>query len=75
MLATLPETNMETQKGPYKDYSPSKEGGGGGGGGYMGFHVSLGECINSASLSAQISLEPESLNAEGLNPCTLRPGP
>ena len=21
---TLPETNMETQKGPYKDYSPSK---------------------------------------------------
>ena len=28
---------METQKGPYKDYSPFK-------GGYMGFHVSLGEC-------------------------------
>ena len=23
---TLPETNMETQKGPYKDYSPSKRG-------------------------------------------------
>ena len=23
---TLPETNMETQKGPYKDYSPSKGG-------------------------------------------------
>ena len=22
----LPETNMETQKGPYKDYSPSKRG-------------------------------------------------
>ena len=22
--STLPETNMETQKGPYKDYSPSK---------------------------------------------------
>ena len=21
---TLPETNMETQKGPHKDYSPSK---------------------------------------------------
>ena len=21
---TLPETNMETKKGPYKDYSPSK---------------------------------------------------
>ena len=21
---TLPETNMETQKGPYKEYSPSK---------------------------------------------------
>ena len=35
---TLPETNMETQEGPYKDYSPLK-------GGYMGFHVSLGECI------------------------------
>ena len=24
--ATLPETNMETQKGPYKDYSPFKKG-------------------------------------------------
>ena len=23
---TLPETNMETQKGPYKDYSPFKGG-------------------------------------------------
>ena len=23
---TLLETNMETQKGPYKDYSPSKRG-------------------------------------------------
>ena len=23
---TLPETNMEPQKGPYKDYSPSKKG-------------------------------------------------
>ena len=23
---TLPETNMETQKGPYKDYSPSRRG-------------------------------------------------
>ena len=23
---TLPETNMETQKGPYEDYSPSKRG-------------------------------------------------
>ena len=23
---TLPETNMETQKEPYKDYSPSKKG-------------------------------------------------
>ena len=23
---TLPETNMETPKGPYKDYSPSKRG-------------------------------------------------
>ena len=34
---TLPETNMEIQKGPYKDYSPLKRG-------YMGFHVSLGEC-------------------------------
>ena len=29
---------METQKEPYKDYSPSKVD-------YMGFHVSLGECI------------------------------
>ena len=28
---------METQKEPYKDYSPSK-------GDYMGLHVSLGEC-------------------------------
>ena len=26
MLHTLLETNMETQKGPYKDYSPSKMG-------------------------------------------------
>ena len=25
-MATLPETNMETQKGPYKDYSPFKKG-------------------------------------------------
>ena len=25
-ILTLPETNMETQKGPYKDYSPSKRG-------------------------------------------------
>ena len=24
--STLPETNMETQKGPYTDYSPSKRG-------------------------------------------------
>ena len=23
---TLPETNTQTQKGPYKDYSPSKRG-------------------------------------------------
>ena len=37
METTLPETNMETQKGPYEDYSPSKRG-------YMSFHVSLGEC-------------------------------
>ena len=29
---------LKTQKGPYKDCSPSKKGG------YMGFHVSLGEC-------------------------------
>ena len=35
---TLPVTNMGTQKGPYKDYSPSERGL------YMGFHVSLGEC-------------------------------
>ena len=26
LKATLLETNMETQKGPYKDYSPSKLG-------------------------------------------------
>ena len=38
---TLPETNLETQKGPYKDYSPSKRG-------LYGFHVSLGECNASA---------------------------
>ena len=25
-MATLPETNMATQKGPYKDYSPFKKG-------------------------------------------------
>ena len=25
-LSTLPETNMATQKGPYKDYSPTKRG-------------------------------------------------
>ena len=24
VVLTLPETNMETQQGPYKDYSPSK---------------------------------------------------
>ena len=34
---TLPETNMETQKGPLKTTGLLK-------GGYMGFHVSLGEC-------------------------------
>ena len=34
---TLPETNMETRKGPIKTTVPLK-------GGYMGFHVSLGEC-------------------------------
>ena len=33
----LPESNMETQKGPHKDYSPFLKGG------YMGFNVSLGE--------------------------------
>ena len=39
---TLPETNMEAQKGPYKDYSPSKRALYG----FPGFHVniSLGEC-------------------------------
>ena len=26
VVYTLPETNMETQKGPFKDYSPSKMG-------------------------------------------------
>ena len=36
--ATLPETNMETQKGLYKDYSPLERSS-------MDFHVSLGECI------------------------------
>ena len=25
-MSTLPETNMETQKGPYNDYRPSKKG-------------------------------------------------
>ena len=25
-MCTLPETNMETQKGPYEDYSPFKKG-------------------------------------------------
>ena len=34
---TLLETNVETQKGPYRDYSPSKRD-------YMGSHVNLGEC-------------------------------
>ena len=34
---TLPETNMETQKGPIKATVLLK-------GDYMGFHVSLGEC-------------------------------
>ena len=45
MTGTLPETNMETQKGAYKDYSLSKRG-------YMGFHVSLGEgiCLDFSSL-------------------------
>ena len=35
--STLPETNMETQKGSIKTTVLVK-------GGYMGFHVSLGEC-------------------------------
>ena len=35
---TLPDTNMETQKDAYKDYSPFKRS-------YSGFRVSLGECI------------------------------
>ena len=26
MTVTLPETNMETHKGPYEDYSPSRRG-------------------------------------------------
>ena len=34
---TLPETNMETQKGPLKSTVLLQ-------GDYMGFHVSLGEC-------------------------------
>ena len=42
---TLLVTNMETQKGPYKDYSPFK-------GGLYGFHVSLGEC-NDAEVLVQ----------------------
>ena len=37
-LDTLPETNMETQKGPIKTTVPLK-------GDYMGFPVSLGECM------------------------------
>ena len=37
---------METQKGPYKDYSPLK-------GGYMSFHVSLGECTQIWGLIKQ----------------------
>ena len=37
---TLPETDMEIQKGPMKTTVPLK-------GGYMGFHVSLGECIKT----------------------------
>ena len=50
---TLPETNMETPKWPYIDYSPFKRGG------YMGFHVSLGECISlktSGELVANVAL-------------------
>ena len=35
---TLPETNMETQKGPTKTRVLLK-------GGYIGLHVNLGECI------------------------------
>ena len=38
-LSTLPETNMETQKGPIKATVPLKRA-------YMGFHVSLGECTS-----------------------------
>ena len=36
-MITLPETNMEIQKGPIKTTVLLK-------GDYMGFHVSLGEC-------------------------------
>ena len=47
---------METQKGPYKDYSP---------GGYMGFHVSLGECITGWGV--HLSCEIGSWNPQGLH--------
>ena len=46
---TLPETKMETPKGPYKDYTvPLK-------GDYMGFHVSFQEC-NSQKHWGQLGL-------------------
>ena len=42
---TLPETNMETQKGPVKTTVLLK-------GDYMGFHVSLGECNTQPFIGA-----------------------
>ena len=52
---TFPETDMETQTGPYDDYSPSK-------GGYMGFHVSLGECTSSVHVAVlDSSFSPDHL--------------
>ena len=41
-ISTLLETNMETQKGPCRDYSPSRMR-------LYGFHVSLGECIQTST--------------------------
>ena len=54
LAVTLPETNMETQKGPYKDYSPFEG----------GLHVSLGECTVSVwgpiqSMTLQTSGKPQ----------------
>ena len=57
---------METQKGPYKDYSPSRMGL------YMGFHVSLGECNN---YKKSMSLWPWPTPAQAGQPLLWQPGP